>query len=59
MPQVLLLSSPDYSTTVELLRHVSHTAWLYLAAAVVARFWHKYLWVIYLALAIAALAVSH
>lgn len=59
MPDILMLSVPDYSATIELLRQVNHTTWLYLAAAIVARFWHKHIWAVYLAHAIISVIATN
>lgn len=38
---------------VGLVRQVEPAVWLYLAAALVAAFWHRHMWLIYLGLALA------
>jgi hypothetical protein len=60
--------SPDFPTLVppadlgpllDLACKVTPAAWLYLVAAIVARFWHRHMWVIYLGLALDTILVPH
>ena len=46
---------PDPALVIALVRHVGPAVWLYLAAAVVCRFWHTRMWWVYVAFAILAI----
>ena len=49
----------DLSAIIALVHHVDHATQLYLAAAVVARFRHNHLWIVYLGMAVDALLGRH
>lgn len=53
MQDLFLIPPVDFGPVIALVRHIDHEALLYLAAAVTARFWHRHMWLIYLALALA------
>ncbi len=57
---MLDMSSPDdvvlmAAIIIDFVRHIGHAPFLYLAAALVARFCHRHMWVIYLGFAVAAI----
>jgi len=43
----------------DFVRHVEPAVWLYLAAAVIAGFWHARIWLVYVAFAVLALVAPH
>ncbi|MEJ0016488.1 MAG: hypothetical protein WDN25_07975 [Acetobacteraceae bacterium] len=51
--------SPDFAAIMNLLRHIDHSAVVYLVAATVARFWHEHMWMIYVAMAYVTLLGQH
>ena len=57
-PDAFVAPRPDLGPIIELARHIDPATLLYLTAAVVVRFWHKHIWLIYLALAVAPMLVS-
>ena len=46
-------------SVVDFVRYVEPAVWLYLAAAVIAGFWHTRMWLVYVAFAVLALVAPH
>jgi hypothetical protein len=59
MLEPFLAPPTDLGPIIALARHIDHAVLLYLAAAIIARFWHKRIWLIYFGFALAAVLTSH
>ena len=55
----ILVPPSDIGPLLDLAHKVAPPVWLYLVAAIIARFWHRHLWILYLGLALATILVSH
>ena len=55
----LSVTRPELAFAIDFVRHVEPAVWLYLAAAVLARFWHTRMWWVYVAFAVLAILAPH
>jgi hypothetical protein len=50
MPNLLQMLLADVAAVIACVCHIDHSTILYIAAAIIARFWHEHVWMVYIAM---------